>query len=456
MKVFYNKKFIFSIAIVFALCVFGYYNNIPKVSDVERFQKEQNISALCNLLDKTFEYKDEYSEVRSSAIKALANANTPESREYLEKCITENDNIGEDVRKEIVDELVEKDGQYLDMVAQKLLKDTTQTNNFSEREIIYYKLLRFATDDDKREFLGNKIAVEAVKHMKNSYDDKEEANFLLNRVLNNGKTKTLLAKYVELLEKLNNFDDKRKKAIDYNIRKVIDEGIEIENYFNYAGEDIRSRTQQIYLTEGIDGALRYQSEVTKEGTKKLQRYYELRAELDKLINERNNLDREKENLEKQKDYTFNQLKESVVNESNLPVNALGLNWTDSSEYISSLEFIVRGDNGDNVYTASNIDSLNLSDFLPNDISIINNRFILSKNSEKLIEVSLEVNALKFSSVFIYLNDKYGEPCKAEASKERYYNEWRGNQKVLQLIYNKRGDSNAVIRCVDRATFEQRP
>ena len=37
-----------------------------------------------------------------------------------------------------------------------------------------------------------------------------------------------------------------------------------------------------------------------------------------------------------------------------PTYALGINWEDSSAYINNLQFVVRGDNGDKVYRASNI------------------------------------------------------------------------------------------------------
>ena len=118
--------------------------------------------------------------------------------------------------------------------------------------------------------------------------------------------------------------------------------------------------------------------------------------------------------------------------------------------------MVRGDNGDKVYRASNIKMFNLSDLIPENISVIDNKFIFKKNSEKLIEVELSLNATDFSKVNNYLTQKYGEAPKGEASKERYFSEWRINKIVLQLRYNKAGNSNAYLRCIDRETFEQRP
>lgn len=157
----------------------------------------------------------------------------------------------------------------------------------------------------------------------------------------------------------------------------------------------------------------------------------------------------------QKDEIINQSKNYAFDDD-LPTYALGINWEDSSAYINNLQFVVRGDNGDKVYRASNIKMFNLSDLIPENISVIDNKFIFKKNSEKLIEVELSLNATDFSKVNNYLTQKYGEAPKGEASKERYFSEWRINKIVLQLRYNKAGNSNAYLRCIDRETFEQRP
>ena len=157
----------------------------------------------------------------------------------------------------------------------------------------------------------------------------------------------------------------------------------------------------------------------------------------------------------QKDEIINQSKNYAFDDDS-PTYALGINWEDSSAYINNLQFVVRGDNGDKVYRASNIKMFNLSDLIPENISVIDNKFIFKKNSEKLIEVELSLNATDFSKVNNYLTQKYGEAPKGEASKERYFSEWRINKIVLQLRYNKAGNSNAYLRCIDRETFEQRP
>ena len=157
----------------------------------------------------------------------------------------------------------------------------------------------------------------------------------------------------------------------------------------------------------------------------------------------------------QKDEIINQSKNYAFDDDS-PTYALGINWEDSSAYINNLQFVVRGDNGDKVYRASNIKMFNLSDLIPENISVIDNKFIFKKNSEKLIEVELSLNATDFSKVNNYLTKKYGEAPKGEASKERYFSEWRINKIVLQLRYNKAGNSNAYLRCIDRETFEQRP
>lgn len=157
----------------------------------------------------------------------------------------------------------------------------------------------------------------------------------------------------------------------------------------------------------------------------------------------------------QKDEIINQSKNYAFDDD-LTTCALGINWEDSSAYINNLQFVVRGDNGDKVYRASNIKMFNLSDLIPENISVIDNKFIFKKNSEKLIEVELSLNATDFSKVNNYLTQKYGEAPKGEASKERYFSEWRINKLVLQLRYNKAGNSNAYLRCIDRETFEQRP
>ena len=157
----------------------------------------------------------------------------------------------------------------------------------------------------------------------------------------------------------------------------------------------------------------------------------------------------------QKDEIINQSKNYAFDDD-LTTYALGINWEDSSAYINNLQFVVRGDNGDKVYRASNIKMFNLSDLIPENISVIDNKFIFKKNSEKLIEVELSLNATDFSKVNNYLTQKYGEAPKGEASKERYFSEWRINKLVLQLRYNKAGNSNAYLRCIDRETFEQRP
>ena len=157
----------------------------------------------------------------------------------------------------------------------------------------------------------------------------------------------------------------------------------------------------------------------------------------------------------QRDEIINQSKNYAFDDD-LTTYALGINWEDSSAYINNLQFVVRGDNGDKVYRASNIKMFNLSDLIPENISVIDNKFIFKKNSEKLIEVELSLNATDFSKVNNYLTQKYGEAPKGEASKERYFSEWRINKLVLQLRYNKAGNSNAYLRCIDRETFEQRP
>lgn len=157
----------------------------------------------------------------------------------------------------------------------------------------------------------------------------------------------------------------------------------------------------------------------------------------------------------QKDEIINQSKNYAFDDD-LPTYALGINWEDSSAYINNLQFVVRGDNGDKVYRASNIKMFNLSDLMPENISVIDNKFIFKKNSGKLIEVELSLNATDFGKVNNYLSKKYGEAPKGEASKERYFSEWRINKLVLQLISYKGGNSNTYLRCIDRETFEQRP
>lgn len=467
-----KRKVLVGCVSLIVLLTTGYYLYIPKMSDVEKYRQEKNVAGICELIDKTFKPLegdggvDKYREVRSSAIIVLAEMRDSKGVEYLEKKVLDKNIWDYEVKCEMVKALINADSKYLENLCRKYTNMADNQKAFDEKINVYDELNKFAIYEVSKDYISAIIYKDALKNLNNDItNDKKVCDYINQKIFPGTNylftNKSTFEKYSKLVNLFSGgYENHIIKEIDSEIEEARKTINSVNSYFSpLVQESIRETTRQIYALQGQEAALEYINETFKTSDKNIKSYWEAQNKINKLNYRKNHIDEERVQALKEKNRLYDILHSwanRYENKDGLPINTLNINWEDSSAYINNLQFVVRGDNGDKVYKASSINAFNLSDLIPENISVIDNKFIFKKNSEKLIEVELSLNANDFSKVYTYLNKKYGKPLKDEASKERYFSEWRKDKLVLQLRYNKAGNSNTYLRCIDREIFEQRP
>lgn len=456
-----NKKKLSLTLIVFILvgCA-GYYLYIPKMSDVERYRDNNDVAAMSNLIEKaiSFEERDpKYKNIRDQAIIALADMNTPDGNKFLKAYLNSDDRkIDLDLKKGIFKALLAKNEDFLHEYVDTCLKETKKG-----KIIVYDQLLYVTRDEDseKSDFVERKIAMDIISDMKDSDIDKSYMDFIQRKHFKCAQKDTdkdkftyFFSYYMDICSKLDNFDNKNNREIDTQIENIARERKQIESYLQNVDEVTRKMVREIYVTQGINKALEYHNQVSNDAINKVNRYWKLESELEKLYYRKKNLRNEKNYLEKQKQWYYQKLKEYVGNNVNLPKDLLGINWDDPSAYISKLKFELKSGGGFLVYRDSNAKAvpLRFTDCLPDNIDVLSSRFVLNKKGNKIVSIEIECSAKEWNTIYKYLSDKYGSTSSPldEASKTRYRVLWVSYDKVIDLIWYK-GDAKLRLHCDDK-------
>ena len=459
-----NKKKLSLTLIVFILvgCT-GYYLYIPKMSDVERYRDNNDVAAMSNLIEKaiSFEERDpKYKNIRDQAIIALADMNTPDGNKFLKAYLNSDDRkIDLDLKKGIFKALLAKNEDFLHEYVDTCLKE-----NKKGKMTVYNQLLYVTRDEDleNSDFVERKIVLDIVSNTNGLDIDSSYINFIKNnnfkcaqKNLDKDKLTYFLSGYIDMYDKLDGFDERKTREINKQIEDIGEERKQIEFYLRNVDEVTRKMVNEIYITQGINKALEYHNRVANDAINKVNRYWKLESELEKLNYKKKNLQNEKHSLEWKKQWYYKKLKEFVGNNVNLPKNLLGINWDDPSAYISKLKFELKSGGGFLVYRDSNAKAvpLRFTDCLPDNIDVLSSRFVLNKKGNKIVSIEIECRSNDWNTIYKYLSDKYGSTSSPldEASKTRYRSVWLGYDKAIDLIYYK-DTSKLILQCHDKETL----
>lgn len=459
-----NKKKLSLTLIVFILvgCT-GYYLYIPKMSDVERYRDNNDVAAMSNLIEKaiSFEERDpKYKNIRDQAIIALADMNTPDGNKFLKAYLNSDDRkIDLDLKKGIFKALLAKNEDFLHEYVDTCLKE-----NKKGKMTVYNQLLYVTRDEDleNSDFVERKIVLDIVSNTNGLDIDSSYINFIKNnnfkcaqKKLDKDKLTYFLSGYIDMYDKLDGFDERKTREINKQIEDIGEERKQIEFYLRNVDEVTRKMVNEIYITQGINKALEYHNRVANDAINKVNRYWKLESELEKLNYKKKNLQNEKHSLEWKKQWYYKKLKEFVGNNVNLPKNLLGINWDDPSAYISKLKFELKSGGGFLVYRDSNAKAvpLRFTDCLPDNIDVLSSRFVLNKKGNKIVSIEIECSSNDWNTIYKYLSDKYGSTSSPldEASKTRYRSVWLGYDKAIDLIYYK-DTSKLILQCHDKETL----
>lgn len=484
-----NKKKLGLTLIVFILvgCA-GYYLYIPKMSDVERYRDNNDVAAMSNLIEKaiSFEERDpKYKAVRDQAIIALADMNTPDGNKFLKAYLNSDDRkIDLDLKKGIFKALLAKNNNFLDeFVVTRLQKSS------KEKKALYDELLYVARDETTRDqtfkrndFVERKIAMDIVKNMKNSTDN-TYIDFIKNNKFKCAKPDSsrdefryLLSSYIIVSDELDDFDNKKTKEIDRQIEDIVEERKEIALYLQNVDAITRNMVREVYITQGVNKALEYQTRAINNAIDKEKRYWQLVSKLEKLNYEKSNLGNRKYDLKNKQQLYYGKLKAYVNNETsnnntqdydvsitqdnssnseNMSNDLLGLDWNTGSIYMQKLKFELKSDGGFLVYSDKNasIIKMRLSDCLPDSIHVSSSKVVLAKNGDEIRSVQLECSGSDWNTAYNYLKNKYGDTDSrfSEASKERYRAVWIRNDRCIALNYEKK-DSKLEVECFNKKYF----
>lgn len=484
-----NKKKLSLTLIVFILvgCA-GYYLYIPKMSDVERYRDNNDVTAMSNLIEKaiSFEERDpKYKNIRDQAIIALADMNTPDGNKFLKAYLNSDDRkIGLDLKKGIFKALLAKNNNFLDeFVVTRLQKSS------KEKKALYDELLYVARDESTRDqtfksndFVERKIAMDIVKNMKNSTDN-TYIDFIKNNKFKCAKPDSsrdefryLLSSYIIVSDELDDFDNKKTKEIDRQIEDIVEERKEIALYLQNVDAITRNMVREVYITQGVNKALEYQTRAINNAIDKEKRYWQLVSKLEKLNYEKSNLGNRKYDLKNKQQLYYGKLKAYVNNETsnnntqdydvsitqdnssnseNMSNDLLGLDWNTGSIYMQKLKFELKSDGGFLVYSDKNasIIKMRLSDCLPDSIHVSSSKVVLAKNGDEIRSVQLECSGSDWNTAYNYLKNKYGDTDSrfSEASKERYRAVWIRNDRCIALNYEKK-DSKLEVECFNKKYF----
>lgn len=464
-----KKKASLSLAVLILISCAGYYIYIPKMSDVERYKNNNDVVAMSNLIDKAISFGErdpKYKQIRNQAIIALADMNKPDGNKFLKAYLNSDDRkIDLDLKKEIFNALLAKNEDFLHEYVDTCLKETTEG-----KMTVYDQLLYVAGDGDseKSDFVERKIVLDIVSNTNGSDIDRSYIDFIKNknfkcaqkisdkdRYTYKDKLTYFLSGYIETYNELEGFDERKMREFDKQIEDIGEERKQIEFYLRNVDEVTRKMVNEIYITQGINKALEYHNRVANDAINKVNRYWKLESELEKLNYKKKNLQNEKRSLEWQKQWYYKRLKEFVGNNVNLPKDLLGINWDDPSAYISKLKFELRSDGGLLVYRDSNAKAVPLrsTDCLPDSIDVLSSRFVLNKKGNKIVSIEIECSSNDWNTIYKYLSDKYGSTTSPldEASKTRYRSVWLGYDKAIDLIYYK-GDGKLILHCDDKETL----
>lgn len=512
-----KKKASLSLAVVILVGCAGYYIYIPKMSDVERYKNNNDVVAMSNLIDKAISFGErdpKYKAVRDQAIIALADMNKPEGNKFLEAYLYSDDQKIEldlkkaivqaflannekallekylysdgqktqlDLKKEIFQGLLVANGDFLNIYINTCLQNTKK-----ERLQVYDELLYVARNDDFKndDFVERKIAMDIIDNMQGMFMNKayldliKKNHFKCAEAANgNDAFSYLLSSYINSYGELERFDSNRAKEIDKQIEDIGEERRQLEFYFRNVDEYTRRMVRELYVTQGINKALEYHNQVSKDAIDKVNRYCKLESELEKLNYQKKNLGNERRNLLYKQELYYKKLKEYISDtpekfveknryigeiakglagsNANLPKDLLGVNWDDPSAYISKLKFELRSDGGLLVYRDSNAKAvpLRFTDCLPDSIDVLSSRFVLNKKGNKIVSIEIECSSNDWNTIYKYLSDKYGSISSTldEASKTRYRSVWLGYDKAIDLIYYK-DTSKLRLQCHDKETL----
>lgn len=484
-----NKKKLGLTLIVFILvgCA-GYYLYIPKMSDVERYRDNNDVAAMSNLIEKaiSFEERDpKYKNIRDQAIIALADMNTPDGNKFLKAYLNSDDRkIDLDLKKGIFKALLAKNNNFLDeFVVTRLQKSS------KEKKALYDELLYVARDETTRDqtfksndFVERKIAMDIIKNMKNSTDN-TYINFIKNNNFKCAKPDSsrdefryLLSSYIIVSDELDDFDNKKTKEIDRQIEDIVEERKQIALYLQNVDEITRNMVREVYITQGVNKALEYQTRAINNAIDKEKRYWQLVSKLEKLNYEKSNLGNRKYDLKNKQQLYYGKLKAYVNNETsnnniqdydvsitqdnssnseNMSNDLLGLDWNTGFIYMQKLKFELKSDGGFLVYSDKNasIIKMRLSDCLPDSIHVSSSKIVLAKNGDTIRSVQLECDGSDWNTAYNYLKNKYGDTDSrfSEASKERYRAVWIRNDRGIVLNYEKK-DSKLEVECFNKKYF----
>ena len=411
-----NKKKLGLTLIVFILvgCA-GYYLYIPKMSDVERYRDNNDVAAMSNLIEKaiSFEERDpKYKNIRDQAIIALADMNTPDGNKFLKAYLYSDDQkIDLAFKKGIFKALSAKNEDFLHEYVDTCLKEIKKG-----KMTVYDQLLYVTRDEDleNSDFVERKIVLDIVSNTNGSDIDSTYIDFIKNknfkcaqkisdkdRYTYQDKLTYFLSGYIKTYSELEGFDERKTREIDKQIDDIGRERKQIEFYLRNVDEVTRKMVNEIYITQGINKALEYHNQVSKDAINKVNRYWKLESELEKLNYKKKNLQNEKHSLEWQKQWYYKRLKEFVGNNVNLPKDLLGINWDDPSAYISKLKFELRSDGGLLVYRDSNAKAVPLrtTDCLPDGIDVLSSRFVLNKRGTKIVSIELECSSNDWNTIY---------------------------------------------------------
>lgn len=329
---------------------------------------------------------------------------------------------------------------------------------------VYNQLLYVTRDEDleNSDFVERKIVLDIVSNTNGLDIDSSYINFIKNnnfkcaqKNLDKDKLTYFLSGYIDMYDKLDGFDERKTREINKQIEDIGEERKQIEFYLRNVDEVTRKMVNEIYITQGINKALEYHNRVANDAINKVNRYWKLESELEKLNYKKKNLQNEKHSLEWKKQWYYKKLKEFVGNNVNLPKNLLGINWDDPSAYISKLKFELKSGGGFLVYRDSNAKAvpLRFTDCLPDNIDVLSSRFVLNKKGNKIVSIEIECSSNDWNTIYKYLSDKYGSTSSPldEASKTRYRSVWLGYDKAIDLIYYK-DTSKLILQCHDKETL----
>lgn len=383
--------------------------------------------------------------------------NTPDGNKFLKAYLNSDDRkIDLDLKKGIFKALLAKNEDFLHEYVDTCLKE-----NKKGKMTVYNQLLYVTRDEDleNSDFVERKIVLDIVSNTNGLDIDSSYINFIKNnnfkcaqKNLDKDKLTYFLSGYIDMYDKLDGFDERKTREINKQIEDIGEERKQIEFYLRNVDEVTRKMVNEIYITQGINKALEYHNRVANDAINKVNRYWKLESELEKLNYKKKNLQNEKHSLEWKKQWYYKKLKEFVGNNVNLPKNLLGINWDDPSAYISKLKFELKSGGGFLVYRDSNAKAvpLRFTDCLPDNIDVLSSRFVLNKKGNKIVSIEIECSSNDWNTIYKYLSDKYGSTSSPldEASKTRYRSVWLGYDKAIDLLYYK-GDGKLILHCDDK-------